>query len=111
MTMPHPQPPSPAEPRPGVPLPGQHLAGADPAEFADPAEVRAQVDALLAELTAGARDSRELAAQPPTGRGGGAGVGIDTVSAGAGADITRRAHILEQAHEVLVRALTTVDKI
>ena len=100
MTMPTPQTPGHAVPRPGAPLPGQHLAGANPAEFADPAEVRAQVDALLAELTAGARDSRGLAAQPPTAE-----------SAGAGADITRRAHILEQAHEVLVQALATVDKI
>jgi hypothetical protein len=82
-------------------LPGQHLAGAGTAEFADPAAVRAQVEALLAELTAGARDPREHADDP----------GMNATSAGAGAEITRRAHILEQAHEVLVQALTTVDKI
>jgi hypothetical protein len=45
------------------------------------------------------RDRRELAAPLPTG------------DAGAGVEITRRAHILEQAHEVLVQALATVDKI
>lgn len=68
-------------------MPGQHLPGANEPEFADPEKVRAEVDALLAELTAGARDS------------------------GEGTDITRRARILEQAHEVLVQALATVDKI
>jgi|GEM_PF-435636 len=104
MPMPHAQTPGPAGPRPGVPVPGQHLAGTDPAEFADPAAVRAEVDALLAELTAGARHPRELAAPPPADRGG-------IESASAGTDITRRAHILEQAHEVLVQALATVDKI
>lgn len=92
MTMPNPQTPG---PRPGAPLPGQHLAGANPAEFADPAAVRAEVDALLAELAGGVRDTREHPAE----------------AAGVGAEITRRAHILEQAHEVLVQALSTVDKI
>ncbi|MCM6778766.1 hypothetical protein NDR87_35350 [Nocardia sp. CDC159] len=89
MTTPHPRPHA-AGPTPGVPLPGQHLSGANPAEFADPAAVRAEVDELLAELTAGARNS-----DPEQ----------------AGVDITRRARILEQAHDVLVRALATVDKI
>lgn len=93
MTMPNSQTPG---PRPGAPLPGQHLAGANPAEFADPAAVRAEVDALLAELAGGVGDM---------------GVGTDASSAGVGAEITRRAHILEQAHEVLVQALSTVDKI
>ncbi len=74
-------------PRPGVPLPGQHLPGANQ-EFADPQTVQAEVDALLAELTAGARDSTD-----------------------AGTDLMRRAKILEQAHDVLVQALATVDKI
>ncbi|NNH70380.1 hypothetical protein HLB23_10990 [Nocardia uniformis] len=88
MTMPSPRPNAPAPgPRPGVPLPGQHLPGANEPEFADPEQVRAEVDALLAELTAGAQDS------------------------GEGTDIARRARILEQAHEVLVQALATVDKI
>ncbi|WP_280362444.1 hypothetical protein [Nocardia wallacei] len=87
-------------PRPGVPLPGQHVGGANPAEFADPEQVRTEIDALLAELSAGARSSESagLAAALPT-------------SANAGTDITRRARILEQAHEVLVQALATVDKI
>ncbi|MFF0492236.1 hypothetical protein ACFYTQ_24675 [Nocardia sp. NPDC004068] len=89
MTTPHPRPHTPG-PTPGVPLPGQHLAGGNPAEFADPVAVRAEVDTLLAELAAGARDS-----DPEQ----------------AGVDITRRARILEQAHEVLVQALATVDKI
>ncbi|MEV6774594.1 hypothetical protein AB0N05_38745 [Nocardia sp. NPDC051030] len=83
---PHPQIPAPG-PRPGVPMPGQHLPGANQ-EFADPQRVRADVDALLAELTAGARDS-----------------------VADGTDIVRRARILEQAHDVLVHALATVDKI
>ncbi|MBU3065758.1 hypothetical protein KO481_30065 [Nocardia sp. NEAU-G5] len=94
----HPQQPGPG-PRPGVPLPGQHLGGADPAEFADPATVRAEVEALLAELTAGPRVPGEQAQD------------LGVSSPGAGVEITRRAHILEQAHEVLVQALTTVDKI
>jgi hypothetical protein len=34
-----------------------------------------------------------------------------TACAEAGVDITRRARILEQAHDVLVQALATVDKI
>jgi len=81
-------------PRPGVPLPGQHLPGThgqpDPA---DPDRIRAEIDELLAELDAG---------------GGHSG---PAESAEAGVDITRRARILEQAHEVLVQALATVDKI
>lgn len=82
-------------PRPGVPLPGQHLQGADPAAFADPASVRAQIDELMSELRTGSRGTEIGGAE----------------SAGAGADITRRARILEQAHDVLVQALSTVDKI
>ncbi len=89
MTTPFPRPHAPG-PHPGAPLPGQHLPGANPVEFADPAKVRGEVDALLSELTAGARNS-----DPEQ----------------AGVDITRRARILEQAHEVLVQALATVDKI
>jgi hypothetical protein len=82
-----------------VPLPGQHLAGANPAEFADPEQVRAEISALLAELDAGARNSHDGPAAP------------DAESPQAGTDLTRRARILEQAHEVLVQALATVDKI
>ncbi|MET9489434.1 hypothetical protein [Nocardia sp. NPDC006630] len=88
MSTPTPHPPFPSPgPRPGMPLPGQHVPGATQ-EFADPARVRADVDALLTELSAGARDS-----------------------ASDGTDMVRRARILEQAHEVLVQALATVDKI
>jgi hypothetical protein len=76
-------------------LPGQHLQGADPAGFADPAAVRAQIDELMSELRAGSREAAMGGAE----------------SAGVGAEITRRARILEQAHDVLVQALTTVDKI
>lgn len=81
-------------PRPGVPLPGQHLPGAQGRpEPADPDRIRAEIDELLAELDAG------------RGRPG------QAEHAETGADITRRARILEQAHEVLVQALATVDKI
>ncbi|WP_280180068.1 hypothetical protein [Nocardia farcinica] len=81
-------------PRPGVPLPGQHLPGAQGRpEPAAPDRIRAEIDELLAELDAG------------RGRPGPA------EHAETGADITRRARILEQAHEVLVQALATVDKI
>ncbi|MEC3919129.1 hypothetical protein [Nocardia sp. CDC160] len=82
-------------PRPGMPLPGQHLAAANQ-EFADPERVKADVDALLAELSAGA---------PNPGFPGAPSVHSE------GTDIVRRAKILEQAHEVLVQALATVDKI
>ncbi len=75
-------------------MPGQHLADAT-AGFADPGRVRDEVAALLAELPGGQRNSGENAD------------GVDR----AGTDITRRARILEQAHEVLVGALATVDKI
>ncbi|MBF6332517.1 hypothetical protein [Nocardia transvalensis] len=92
MTTPNPRPHAPGS-NPGIPLPGQHLPGANAAEFADPAQVRAEVDALLSELSAVGRDSEAA----------------DTAQAGV--DITRRARILEQAHEVLVQALATVDKI
>nr|WP_025348858.1 hypothetical protein [Nocardia nova] len=91
---PRPQPPGSAGPRPGIPMPGQHLADAT-AGFADPEQVRGEVAALLAELPGGQRVS---------------GVNDEGVDR-AGADITRRARILEQAHEVLVGALATVDKI
>ncbi|GAA5059946.1 hypothetical protein [Nocardia callitridis] len=89
--------PRPNHPRPGVPLPGQHLA--DRPEPADPAVIRADVDDLLAELGV---------------RTGVVGAGTDTTGAqdaDSGTDLSRRAHILEQAHDVLVRALATVDKI
>ncbi|MFE7745826.1 hypothetical protein [Nocardia sp. NPDC057455] len=80
--------------RSGAPLPGQHLPGAQVRpEPADPDRIRGEVDSLLAELD---RPGRVAPASD---------------SAEAGVDITRRARILEQAHDVLVQALATVDKI
>ncbi|UGT60908.1 hypothetical protein [Nocardia asteroides] len=89
MTTPTPRPhPGQHGHRQGMPLPGSHLPGAAPEpEPADPALVRAEVRELLAELEAGAGH------------------------ADAGVDLIRRAKILEQAHDVLVEALATVDKI
>ncbi|MFC9472842.1 hypothetical protein ACFTS5_11690 [Nocardia sp. NPDC056952] len=80
-------------PRPGIPVPGAHLPG-PPAqqEPADPRRIKTEVDALLAEL----------GPRPVVG---------PAENTEAGADITRRARILEQAHDVLVDALATVDKI
>ncbi|MFC6010950.1 hypothetical protein [Nocardia lasii] len=80
-------------PRPGIPVPGAHLPGAAASvEPADPDRIKAEVGALLAEL--GPRAAASPAENTETG-----------------ADITRRARILEQAHDVLVDALATVDKI
>ncbi|AVH24192.1 hypothetical protein [Nocardia cyriacigeorgica] len=91
MSTPTPRPPVPG-PRPGAPLPGQHLPGAQGRpEPADPDRIRTEIDALLDEL--------------------GAGAGLGDGDLDSGTDLTRRAHILEQAHEVLVQALATVDKI
>ncbi|MCP2279802.1 hypothetical protein SAMN04244553_6703 [Nocardia amikacinitolerans] len=102
MTTPTPRPqgpgvpgPGPNAPRPGIPLPGRHLPGAQGRpEPADPDRIRSEIDSLLAEL-----DAR------------GAAFGAAAESAESGVDITRRARILEQAHDVLVQALATVDKI
>ncbi|WP_084501952.1 hypothetical protein [Nocardia xishanensis] len=102
MTTPTPRPQGPGvpgpgsnAPRPGIPLPGRHLPGAQGRpEPADPDRIRTEIDSLLAELVA---------------RGAAFGAAAD--SAESGADITRRARILEQAHDVLVQALATVDKI
>ncbi|GGL45242.1 hypothetical protein [Nocardia jinanensis] len=89
MTTPTPRPNTPGTARPGVPLPGRHLPG----EPADPDRIRAEVRELLAEL----------GTAPNSG---------DTAGdASVGTDLARRAHILDQAHEVLVQALATVDKI
>lgn len=94
MTTPNPRPNTPGTARPAVPLPGRHLPGSTGhGEPADPDRIRAEVRELLAELG------------PVPDTGGAAG--DDSV----GADLARRAHILDQAHEVLVRALATVDKI
>ncbi|RMI27886.1 hypothetical protein EBN03_32585 [Nocardia stercoris] len=84
-------------------MPGPHTGGVNPAEFADPAQVRAEVGALLAELKAVAAPERDVHWTQ--------GSTAETDSARAGVDITRKAKILEQAHDVLVHALATVDKI
>ncbi|WP_280424990.1 hypothetical protein [Nocardia carnea] len=92
MTTPTSRPNTPGAAR--VPLPGQHLPGAaGHGDLADPEKIRAEVRELLAELA---------------GRPAGGGAPGDE---SAGTDLARRAHILEQAHEVLVQALATVDKI
>ncbi|MFD1813493.1 hypothetical protein [Rhodococcus gannanensis] len=67
-----------------TPKPGQHLPG--PPRTVDPQQIHAEVDDLLAGLPA--VDSPD-----------------DQQS------IPHQAHILERAHEVLVQALETVDKI
>ncbi|MFD4466660.1 hypothetical protein ACFWPA_00020 [Rhodococcus sp. NPDC058505] len=69
-----------------TPKPGQHLPG--PPRTVDPAEIHAEVDGLLAELTTASLDSPDgHRAIPP------------------------HAHVLERAHDVLVQALETVDKV
>lgn len=69
--------------RSSQPLPGQHLPGAS---LADSEQVRAEVDGLLARLA-------------------------DRADADPADAITHRAEVLEQAHDVLVAALATLDKI
>ncbi|MBJ8348219.1 hypothetical protein [Antrihabitans sp. YC2-6] len=70
-------------PRPGQHLPGPHSMPATEAVFADPLVIHAEVDALLAQ--------------------------VGDVSNASG--IPQQAKILEQAHDLLVQALATVDKI
>lgn len=67
-----------------TPKPGQHLPG--PPTTVDPQQIHAEVDELLAGLSA---------IDPQDGHHA----------------ITRQAQILERAHDVLVRALDTVDKV
>ncbi|MFE3292815.1 hypothetical protein [Rhodococcus sp. NPDC059234] len=71
-----------------IPRPGAHLPG--PPQMVDPDKIHAEVDELLAGL--GALGAGE---DDPHGHG----------------QIPRQAHILERAHDVLVQALATVDKI
>ena len=74
-------------PRPGQHLPGPHTHAEQTESFADPQRVRSEVDELLGQLDHyGEQD-------------------------GANGRIPHRARVLEQAHDVLVRALATVDKI
>ncbi|MFD6897181.1 hypothetical protein ACFWB0_21885 [Rhodococcus sp. NPDC060086] len=68
-----------------IPRPGEHLPGAGPG--VDPDAVHVEVDRLLARVQ-------------EEGHVG------DTA-----ASIGRQAQLLEQAHDVLVQALSTVDKI
>ncbi|MBT1192660.1 hypothetical protein SAMN05444374_11783 [Rhodococcoides kroppenstedtii] len=80
-----------------VPLPGQHRpaqqgGGADGAP--DPDAIRAQVGELLTEA--------DRAAQIPSGEG--------TADVHGLVALTRRAQILGRAHDVLVDALSSVDK-
>lgn len=79
-------------PHPGAPRPGQHLPGhnsaPDPQNFADPDRIAQDVSELLDQL------------DQPSGSDG-----IDREQ------IPAQARVLEQAHDVLVRALATVDKI
>lgn len=71
-----------------IPRPGSHLPG--PTQTVDPEEIHAEVDGLLSRLGAVEPDPADEH-----------GVGI----------IPRQAHLLEKAHDVLVQALATVDKI
>ncbi|MBM7460728.1 hypothetical protein ACIBED_04220 [Rhodococcus coprophilus] len=68
-----------------IPRPGEHIPG--PPAVIDPDRIHGEVDALLAR-------ARESADASDTAQG-----------------ISRQAQFLDQAHEVLVRALATVDKI
>ncbi len=68
-----------------IPRPGEHIPG--PRAAIDPDRIHGDVDALLARARESA-DASDIA-------GG----------------IARQAQLLDQAHEVLVQALATVDKI
>lgn len=68
-----------------IPRPGEHVPG--PQAGVDPARIHGEVDALLAR-------ARESAGESDTAQG-----------------TTQQAQLLEQAHEILVQALSTVDKI
>ena len=77
-----------------IPLPGQHRAAAP--SSVDIGDVRARVDAMLAEVDA-------VATEQPT-----ASVSDDDQDGLR--VLARQARILEQAHDVLVDALAAVDK-
>ncbi|MDI9978356.1 hypothetical protein [Rhodococcus sp. IEGM 1307] len=68
--------------------PGAHLPG--PPQSVDPETIHSEVDGLLSRLGAVEPDPDDEH-----------GVGV----------IPRKAHLLEKAHDVLVEALATVDKI
>ncbi len=71
-----------------IPRPGAHLPG--PPQSVDPETIHTEVDGLLLRLGAVEPDPDDEH-----------GVGV----------IPRKAHLLEKAHDVLVEALATVDKI
>jgi len=72
-----------------IPRPGEHLPGTRPT--VDPARVREEVDALLTRV----REGAPAADAASTDR----------------SVLLEQAEMLERAHEVLVQALSTVDKI
>lgn len=76
-------------PRPGAHLPGQSNSS-DSAACVDPAEIHAEVDGLLSRLEDVVPESDDQHAS-----------GV----------IPHKAQILEKAHDVLVQALATVDKV
>ncbi|NLE79749.1 MAG: hypothetical protein GX610_09220 [Rhodococcus sp.] len=76
-------------PRPGAHLPGQ-TNSYEKAVSVEPAEIHAEVDGLLSTLG-------DVMPSPEDQHGAGV--------------IPRKAHILEKAHDVLVQALATVDKV
>ncbi|MFI8566079.1 hypothetical protein ACIGGF_05890 [Rhodococcus sp. NPDC078407] len=81
-----------------IPLPGQHRpSGAGEEPSADPDSIRVEVSSLLGQLSIGSEP--ELDAEPA--------LGSEAVDSDA---LARDAEVLDRAHEVLVRALTTVDK-
>ena len=72
-----------------IPRPGEHLPGTRPT--VDPARVRDEVDALLMRVREGTRV-------------------LDPASIDQSV-LLEQAQLLEGAHEILVQALSTVDKI
>ncbi|OZD10424.1 hypothetical protein CH275_01780 [Rhodococcus sp. 06-235-1A] len=75
-----------------IPLPGQHRpSGVGDESSADPDAIRAEVSSLLSQLTIESASDDESEA-------------VDSDA------LARDASLLDRAHEVLVRALTTVDK-
>lgn len=80
-----------------IPLPGQHRPdGAGAGASADPDAVRVEVDSILAELSgcSGAEQAHDEQGDHDPGD----------------ESLTQDARLLDRAHEVLVRALSTVDK-
>ncbi|WP_371053996.1 hypothetical protein [Rhodococcus gordoniae] len=72
-----------------IPRPGEHLPGTRPT--VDPARVREEVDALLTRVREGAPAADAASTEQSV--------------------LLEQAEMLERAHEVLVQALSTVDKI